>query len=247
MYPFEPLRPAWATLWTSVRRSAPYLPDELTWDDDVHALWAQPELALSQSCGWPLVTSEAQRLRVVGVFDPRVPAAGQGWYRSSIVVRTGDVPRWSTPGATAGARAAVNNLDSLSGWISLSMAVHGRPGIWHGDVVETGGHVHSLAALRRGDADVAAIDALSFALLRDIDREHVEGLSVIGRGPRIPCVPIVVPYGADESLVVSVQAALADACLDPLTARARRRLRIRRFVPLGPEAYSEVASWAATA
>ena len=54
MYPFEPVRPAWETLWTAVHRSAPWTPATLRWSDDVHDTWTDANCVVAQACGWPV-------------------------------------------------------------------------------------------------------------------------------------------------------------------------------------------------
>jgi hypothetical protein len=128
MYPFEPLRPAYDRLWQAVRQRAPWVPDRLEWDVDIHAQWRDPATVVSYTCGWPLVTeladlADADRLHVVGTFVFAIPDADGPTYRSVLVAR-----RPGTAADFAGARAAANGADSLSGWVSLLHAVR-LPGL----------------------------------------------------------------------------------------------------------------------
>ncbi len=150
MYLIAGLRPA--TERTVGRGRSARLDEALApWGLDVGALWRDPDLIVSQTCGWPVVTSLAGAVRVVGAFAYRTPRWHGRSYASVLVARR--------PGEAAdfcGGRAAVNSLDSLSGWISLVWAL----GRWPADPVITGAHLGSLEALQAGTADVAAIDAL---------------------------------------------------------------------------------------
>ena len=85
MYPFAALRPAHQRLWDAVVARAPELPATLTWPDDVHATWTDDAVVVKQTCGWPLVTRLATRVRVVGAFEHTVPGARGHRYRSTIV------------------------------------------------------------------------------------------------------------------------------------------------------------------
>src|SRR3954447_15895298 len=199
MYPFADLRADWALLWEAVRAAHARrgeLPVQLVWSDDIHALWNSPELVLSQSCGWPIVSELDGRVKVVGVFDPDVESGHSGTYETLIVARCA-APLESL----SGSRAAVNGADSLSGWVSLVAAVEGAGGAWHGSVRWTGAHVASLAALRAGEADIASIDPVSFRLLAALEPAHVAGLHVVGHGPRVPCLPLIVPIDDDAATV----------------------------------------------
>src|SRR5581483_11681745 len=68
----------------------------------------------------------------------------------------------------AGARAAVNGRDSHSGMnafrAKIAPMAQGKP--FFGEALVTGSHQASLTAVSGGAADIAAIDCVSFALLR---------------------------------------------------------------------------------
>ena len=107
-------------------------------------------------------------------------------------------------------------------------------------MVTTGAHVKSIDAVREGSADLASIDAVTFTLLGDLDPERIGGLTVIGRGPLVPCLPLIVHGMATDSEVATWRAALADACDDQRTEAIRRRLRIREFVAFDDQDYASL-------
>ena len=98
----------------------------------------------------------------------------------------------------------------------------------------------SIDAVREGSADVASIDAVTFALLGDLHPDRVRGLTVIGRGPLVPCLPLIVHGTATDGEVATWRAAFAEACNDPATAAIRRRLRIRDFVAFDDRDYASL-------
>lgn len=235
MYPFREVREDWEALWAAVHQRLPGSRATLVWDDDVHALWNSPDLGLSQTCGWPLVTELAGRVRAIGAFDPRIEDASDGHYRTVIVARQA-VPLPEL----AGAGAAINRTDSLSGWVSLVAAFRSVGAPWHGSAVTTGAHVRSIDAVREGAADVASIDAVTFALLGDLRPRDLRGLTVIGRGPLVPCLPLIVHDTTTDGEVETWRDAFAHTCNDPAMAATLRRLRIRDFVPFDNEDYAAV-------
>ena len=235
MYPFPELREDWDALWGAVHHRLPGSRATLAWADDVHTLWTSPDLGLSQACGWPLVTDLAGRVRAIGTFAPRIDDASGGHYSTVIVARE------AAPLAEmTGSVAAVNASDSLSGWISLLGAFRSAGAPWCGSVVTTGGHIKSIDAVREGSADVASIDAVTFALFGDLHPERIRGLTVIGRGPLVPCLPLIVHGTATDSEVATWRSALADACDDPAAEAVRRRLRIRHFVAFDDQDYASL-------
>ena len=182
MYPFPEWRGATETLWAAVRRHVPDLPLLAAWDAevDVHALWRSPSMAVSQTCGWPLVTGLMGLVRVVGTFRYRTRRWSGDRYRSVIVARRGaDTPCSGT--------AAVNGRDSLSGWVSLVAFLPREPD----DVLVTGSHLASLAAVVDGTASFASVDAVTFAYAELQRPDLVAGLTVVGEGPCVPCLPLI--------------------------------------------------------
>lgn len=235
MYPFPPLRGATDDLWSVVRRHLGSGPDSLEWVVVTPEVWRHPDLLLAQACGWPLVTELTDRVAVVGTFDYDVVGCEHGTYRSVIVSRLDasiDELR-----ARPDVVAAINGSDSLSGWVSLHVAWGGRPP----NVVETGAHLQSVRSLAEGRADVASIDAVTWAHVCQLEPPLVAGLHVIGEGPRVPCLPIVAGWRhANE--VGALRSAFAAAVADPAAAAACAALRIRGFVPLEFADYAPVRS-----
>jgi ABC-type phosphate/phosphonate transport system substrate-binding protein len=227
MYDLPEIRPAAEALWQQIAarlRDAGVadVPMSLAWDGDLYdGHWLHAQLLLSQSCGWPLVDRLAGRVTVVGAFTYSGVSDARGRYRSVLLTRVGDTDR-----QLAGRRAAVNSYDSLSGWISLQAAVQPL-----GAVIVTGAHVHSVAAVRDGAADLACIDGVTWALLNRYRPDAVSGLAIVGDGPRIPCLPLITHLTA---------APRVDVLRTALTGVTSEGLGIDGFVPLGVADYAPV-------
>ncbi|MEI8238547.1 MAG: PhnD/SsuA/transferrin family substrate-binding protein [Actinomycetota bacterium] len=224
MYPFAHLRDAYDQLWSSIRRSLDDAPDALDRTTDLYESWRRHDLLLGQSCGWPLVTSLPE-LAVVGAFDATVPFAKDGCYRTVLVASRPQSPAelMSAPGAIA----AVNGPDSLSGWISLCAAVGRRPEL----TLTTGSHAESLRAVAEGRAQLASIDALSFEFLLESNRSVAAAVHIVGHGPVVPSLPLVMS-ASNAHRRDAMRAAIDAAMHDPALGEVRARLRIRGFVPL---------------
>lgn len=145
---------------------------------DVDLLWA---------CG--LLTAEL----VAGGADLDVVAAPvftgetSAVYHSVIIARAGARP--------AGRRLAINEYGSWSGYRALFHDAACRADDrWHPDlmneIVVTGAHVESVAAVAAGRADVAAIDHSVWDWLVTDDHDAVVGLSVVDKTVDYPAPPL---------------------------------------------------------
>jgi ABC-type phosphate/phosphonate transport system substrate-binding protein len=171
----------------------------------------------------------------VGTFTVATAHAQDAAYRSVLIARSpGD------PTDFVGAVAAVNDLHSMSGWISLVGAVHGPGAAWHGEVVTTGGHVASLRALRQGRAEIAAIDGVTLWHVQRLMPELLDGLFEVGVGPLIPCLPLITAAATSDRQLDQLRDALDDAVLDTLVEPAARALCINGFAPVDLQHYLPV-------
>ena len=91
-YPFEDVRWAFDEIWSAIISRAQWLPARLEWTENPQELWLSDDLALSQTCGWPLITRLADKVRVVGAFRHTTPESAGHHYRSVILGRTDGTP-----------------------------------------------------------------------------------------------------------------------------------------------------------
>jgi ABC-type phosphate/phosphonate transport system substrate-binding protein len=238
MYPFPHLRAHWDRLWSRIAAEVPGAPSTLAWERPLDELWRDPTLLVGVTCGWPLVTQLAREVEVIGTFDPAVPWARGGRYRSVLVAsKPVSIAEWRrTPGAVA----AVNATDSLSGWVSLRHAWSGVPE----HLLVTGAHVESLRAVARGLAQVASIDAVSFELAVEAEPMTAGAVHVIGHGPLVPALPIVTA-SANADRVPQLRAAIAAAVADPAMDPVCAALRISGFVTFDRHDYEPLLTLAA--
>ncbi|MEO7397029.1 MAG: PhnD/SsuA/transferrin family substrate-binding protein [Ilumatobacteraceae bacterium] len=232
MYAFEPLLGAWEQLYEAVARGVDSAPERLRWDLDPHDTWLSPNLAVGMACGWPLVNALRERVLTIGTFAYTIDGSSSHTYRSVIIART--------PASMIdliGATAAINSGDSLSGSISLVSALPPEYDTWPGPIVATGSHVASIAAVCSGQADLASIDALTWAYLQRDAVHTLSGLFVVDRGPVVAHLPIITNAHAGEAKVAEWRAALAAAITEPALADARDTLLITGFFPLDASDY----------
>lgn len=236
MYDFPELRAAWDALYASAARRVDGAPDALSWDIGAHDSWLHPQLELGMACGWPLIKTLGEQVRVVGTFSYAGTDGPPHTYRSVIVTAT-DLTFEQIAAAPSAHRAALNSTDSLSGNISL-LSAFGLGLEWPGDVVFTGSHVASIEAVRSGAADVAAIDGMTWRYRQRQAPETLAGLKVIGHGPLVPCLPLIVPASAPAAQIESWRRAFAAAVREPGLGHSLDQLLIDGFVPLDASDYT---------
>jgi len=235
MYPFAHLSDAYDELWAAIAARVDDAPERLDRDVEVHASWLRDDLLLGQTCGWPLVTRLADRVAVIGAFDHAVGFAADGTYRSVLVAsRAVAVDQWR---ADPQYMVAVNDLESLSGWVSMCWAWGGPPP----NCLVTGSHVESMRAVAQGRANIASIDAVTYEFEAEAEPETVSHLQVVGHGPVVPSLPLVTSI-EHAHRVAELRDAVRGAVADPAAAAALARLRIRGFVPLDLSDYEPLRS-----
>ena len=231
-YPFEDIAWAYDKLWIATADRCSWLPRKLARNTDPTKLWRSENQFVSQTCGWPLVTQLGETVRVVGAFRQTTPESASHFYRSVVVGRVD-----GTPFDFQGSVAAVNELESLSGWISLIAAIHGPQETWRGDFKVSGSHAESVRMLNRGEADIASIDSVTLAHLRRIDPQAINSLFVICNGPLVPCLPIITHRSVSDLQISELRQALSESTRDPSIAAATSALFISGFDALDLEDY----------
>ena len=204
------------------------VPASLAQPADLDAHWRDPRLLLSQACGYPLVTSLRTAVQVVGALHYTAPGCDGIDYRSELIARTADAASLE---GFRGRVAAINSLDSHSGWNALRglVAPHARDGAFFARHLVSGSHRGSLAAVQSGAADIAAIDCVTLAGLRRHDPELLRGLRVVCSTASAPGLPLVTSAATTPADLAALRHALQEACIDPTAADAREALFIGGF------------------
>ncbi|KAB0500072.1 phosphate/phosphite/phosphonate ABC transporter substrate-binding protein [Pseudomonas vancouverensis] len=155
------------------------------------ALWLSPELLLTQTCGYPLMTALRGKVRVLGRPLYELPDSSGGNHCSLILGRIDD-PRRSLADFR-GSRGVINGEDSNSGMNLLRhrLAALQQDGHFFREVAISGAHRESLRWLREGRADLAAIDSVTFAYLARHAEAEVAGLRVVARSAFSPTLPFI--------------------------------------------------------
>lgn len=200
----------WARIRDALRARGIDAPDGLTRTGDLMDLWTDPGLVLGQTCGLPYALGLHERVHLIGTFDHQLEHTPAGQYRSVVVVRKGD-PR-SVADCVADT-VAVNSPTSQSGWGALAnwASGYGEPG-W-GAFVVSGSHRASAEMVAQGRAAIAALDIVSFGLLKRHAPEIADALDVVIETSSTPALPLICAQQFDPDTI-------SEAIMDALGASA---------------------------
>lgn len=233
MYDRPELRAETDRLWSLVREALGHGPATLDRRADLFAVWDHPDLVLSQTCGLPLRRELKGRVTYVASPDFALEGCPPGHYRSLWLTRRGDSDRLADH---RGRRFAANELCSQSGWAGPLIDAAAR-GITFDEVQVTGAHLHSIAAVDRGEADIACVDAHTWRLACRYD-DTPRRLQVIDATPPTPATPFITALSRDAQLI----GAALDRAIARLSGDDRQRLGLRGTACLPLSDYLDVAT-----
>jgi ABC-type phosphate/phosphonate transport system substrate-binding protein len=239
MYDLPELRDAhdrlWGTLACQLRDSGiAGVPLQLTRGLSHRELWAHPGLLFGQACEYPLSKSFREQLKIVATPRYSAPGCNGNSYRSAIVVRAEE--RAESLEQLRGRRCVVNEPDSNSGMNLLRAALAPLSGgaRFFRSVTFSGSHRKSVELIAAGEADVGAIDCVTFEHLRRTSSEFISKVRIVDWTPASPCLPFVVSRQAGELATTAVRDVLGAVCADAALAPIRETLLLES-VDLSPD------------
>lgn len=215
--------------WVAIRHALGYGPDELTRDMEVWDIWQSPELLLAQTCGYPYRARLHSHVTLIGTPDYGVPDCPPGYYNSVFVVRANDPRRNLVDFHTAA--FAYNEPMSQSGW-AAPMSHMAALGLTFATHVQSGAHVKSAQMVAENDANIAAIDAVTWAMIEKYDG-FAKDLRVIARTTPTPGLPFITATGVDKSKLFSA----LNTAISALPSQTRDALQISGVVDIPTAQY----------
>ncbi len=222
----------WAHIRAALAGRGIDAPVALSNSADAFAVWTDPELVLSQTCGMPYRTQLHDKVTLVGTPDFGVTGCPPGYYRSAIVVRAGDDR--AALADFASARFIYNQTLSQSGFAAIHAAARAE-GFWFQDRSQSHGHVNSARAVAGGSADIAALDAVTWRLIRQFE-PCAEQLRVLAWTEPTPGLPYITARGRDGSAIFD---AVAEA-MAALSGPDRAALGLKGMVAIPSRDYLAV-------
>jgi ABC-type phosphate/phosphonate transport system substrate-binding protein len=192
-------------------------------------IWTHAHLLLGQGCEYPLRTLFGGRFRLVATPCYSAPGCEGAHYRSAVVVRTDDPAE--TLADLRCRRCVINETSSNTGMNLLRAAIApvagGQP--FFASVSLSGSHRNSAATVAAGQADVTALDCISFAHLRCLDPASVANLRVLCWTPSSRSPPFITSHATDAATFQALRSVLADVVADPTMVATNEALFLTGF------------------
>jgi ABC-type phosphate/phosphonate transport system substrate-binding protein len=197
--------------------------------DSSEAVLRNPDLLIGHTCGYPLMTGLQDAVMPICVPCFNLPGASGKYYTSWFIVAADSAIESLLD--CRGKTVAINGRNSNSGMnvLRYALAKLGAHAHYFRQTRITGGHRESLEAVATNQAQLAAIDCVSYQLLADQEPDLVSAVRIIGQSEQTCGLPLVVPadrYSQQES------ESWVDALNQGLTrvpVGARDTLRLERF------------------
>lgn len=201
---------------------------------DDSAFWLSPDLLLGQTCGYPLATSLKGKVRYVTTPIYAVEGCDRSRYSSAIVVRRGSDLRLSS---LAGRTFVYNGKSSLSGYRAVR-AMFGEPEAYFANTFVSGGHRQSARMVASEGAEVAAIDAICWHMLKQYEPKTASRLQVIGWTDGRPALPMITSLETSDEILELLRGILKTVSQTP----EARALNITGFEEISISEYYALSS-----
>lgn len=182
----------WAVVRDLIRAEGIAAPVALARPADISTPWTDAALVLGQTCGLPYVSGKCGDALVLARPTYAVEGCAEGTYSSAIIAQR-EGP--SDLAAFVGAKAAVNGRGSQSGCNALVDCFQENGLAGHGPIfssaIITGAHRNSANLVARNEADIAAIDAVAWALHAAYDPGAHGRLKVVAWTRPMPTLPFI--------------------------------------------------------
>ncbi|MDU8926421.1 PhnD/SsuA/transferrin family substrate-binding protein [Alisedimentitalea sp. MJ-SS2] len=217
-------------LWAAIRARLEYGPQTLTRSSELWQVWQSPDLLLAQTCGLPYRARLHPNVTLVGTPDYGLAGCRPGYYRSLFIARSNGP---SSLADYAGKRFAYNEPLSQSGW-AAPYAHMAELGLHFGPLQQSGAHRASALAVAEGQADFAAVDAVTWQFIQRHD-PFATSLQVIAATTPTPGLPLITAVSRDPAPIFD---AVSQAIID-LPAEIRSTLHLKGLSHIPASHYLE--------
>ncbi len=234
-------------IWSAIARilrtrGVEGVPDVLDRTRHVHDLWRDTSLLFGQACGYPLIADDSLALQVIALPIYDVPGAtnSDATHASVLVARANDGHSFLSDYRDT--RAAINDPQSNTGMnlFRATLAPIAETDVFFASVVQTGSHRASVAAITAADADIAAIDTVTYATLIRHEPDLTAPLKIVARSPASPTLPFVTSANTSIETIAALRLALQQVMTDPRLADDRAVLALAGIVTANVDALAPI-------
>ncbi|MCF6305665.1 MAG: PhnD/SsuA/transferrin family substrate-binding protein [Rhodobacteraceae bacterium] len=244
MYDFPEIRENTDRFWQLIRaelsESGITCPQSLTRDQNAADIWRDDNLLFSQTCGLPYIRGLTGQAVLLGTPDYGLIPDQPGQYYSVVIVSK-NTPR-QTLAEMRNSVFAYNDTGSQSGAFAIFDTLFEQFGDmqFFGSCVASGSHLASVQMVASGQADIAAIDAVSWRYLEQFqnDTRHVRMFATTRPAPGLPYIT-----GKNQNTAAISHA--VERAIAALSEQDRAALGIKGFWWSKREDYQVLASRAA--
>lgn len=232
----------WVTMaWHLRREGFRNVPQSLNQKTPYWKQWSSPRLLVSQACGYDVMDRRGRILQPVATPIYSAPGCLGGTYSSIVVVRE-EAP-FETLEDLRGHRCVINTPNSHSGMNILRalvapLHVEGR---FFSRVRVSGAHMNSLSMIQNRQAEVAAIDCVTHALLTRFRPKAIEGTRIICQSLRYPAPPYVTGWRTSKEEISRMQTAILETFEETALSDVKEALFLDRAEILESVAYRAIA------
>ncbi|KAB7615473.1 phosphate/phosphite/phosphonate ABC transporter substrate-binding protein [Amylibacter sp. SFDW26] len=201
-------------------------------DVETIAHWQQQDMVFSQTCGMPYRLVLKDKVQLVGTPDFDITGCPAGYYKSVLIVNVQDDREKISDYRTS--TLAVNAIISQSGFAAPQNMAK-ELGFKFENITLSGAHRASAQMVAKGDADIAAIDAVTWRDIQRYDR-YESSLRIIDTTPATPGLPYICALHFDRN---DIRQAVATAIAE-LTASDRDILGIKALIDIPSADYLSV-------
>jgi ABC-type phosphate/phosphonate transport system substrate-binding protein len=263
MYQMPEVEPFAVSWWQGLRRhfvehgiSETQLPNhlyQLSQFENYDAHWRDDNLLLSQTCGYPFTNDLLGQVRYVATQTYHTPYNHGPNYASLVLVRSTDTAQHIQDMYQT--RVAVNSDDSQSGYHALrsliapiAQGLATQNAAFFSEVITSSSHRNSIALVAQGQADLCAIDCVTFSLIQAHAPAELTYLRILAHTQSTPCLPYITSLSSSPEMLKKLQLGLMSAALDPTLEETRRALLMGPVCVLkGLHAYQTIPDQAAKA
>lgn len=231
MYQVPELEAVVSAWWQSLRQhllaqglSAGDLPNLLVEPENYYAHWRKPNLLLSQTCGYPLTHELQNQVQYVATQSYQTAYTKGPNYCSLVLVHKKNSANHISQ--LKYTRLAVNSEDSQSGYHALRRFIAPLAGgeRFFSEVVHSGAHRQSMVLVANGEADVCAVDCVTYGLLQTHAPATIANLRVLTHTQSTLGLPYVTSLATSPATLSKLRSGLAAAALDPALKSIRQQL-----------------------